>query len=361
MEAKVHEATNNEPWGPSNTLMQEIAQGTYNYQYFNEILPTIYKRFTEKESRYWRQIYKALVLLEYLIKNGSERVIDDIRTHVSLIKVMRNFYYIDENGKDEGINVRNRAKEIVELLSDTDKIREERKIAKKNRNKFVGVGSDGGYKKTPSLGSRFIGFGSDTGRGISFSGDAINYGEEQPYPQQRGKYDDEDDEEEEEFEEYGEQKKDADSDNDSWGEYTWGGEEESSSKAIDDDFDDFQYAVDNTTTTTPTTNPPPTTMNLLDTDSDLLTPSLDMKSISSENLPVSEDKKADTPDNTIASSSLWADAFNFVSLDSLGKTEKTHQTAGPSMNALRHTTTATYWDKQPTTKEKSVAFDDLLL
>lgn len=29
-EAKVHEATNNEAWGASSTLMQEIAQGTYN-------------------------------------------------------------------------------------------------------------------------------------------------------------------------------------------------------------------------------------------------------------------------------------------------------------------------------------------
>lgn len=30
MEAKVHEATNNERWGASTTLLQEIAQGTHN-------------------------------------------------------------------------------------------------------------------------------------------------------------------------------------------------------------------------------------------------------------------------------------------------------------------------------------------
>jgi epsin len=30
MEAKVREATNNEPWGASSTLMQEIANGTFN-------------------------------------------------------------------------------------------------------------------------------------------------------------------------------------------------------------------------------------------------------------------------------------------------------------------------------------------
>ncbi|KAM0278475.1 hypothetical protein ACHAQH_005142 [Verticillium albo-atrum] len=30
MEAKVREATNNEPWGASSTTMQEIANGTFN-------------------------------------------------------------------------------------------------------------------------------------------------------------------------------------------------------------------------------------------------------------------------------------------------------------------------------------------
>lgn len=30
MEGKVREATNNEPWGASSTLMDQISQGTYN-------------------------------------------------------------------------------------------------------------------------------------------------------------------------------------------------------------------------------------------------------------------------------------------------------------------------------------------
>lgn len=30
MEAKVREATNNEPWGASSSMMQEIANGTHN-------------------------------------------------------------------------------------------------------------------------------------------------------------------------------------------------------------------------------------------------------------------------------------------------------------------------------------------
>jgi hypothetical protein len=48
--------------------------------------------------------WQALQLLEYLIKHGSERVVDDARSHVSTLKMLRNFHYVDERGKDEGIN-----------------------------------------------------------------------------------------------------------------------------------------------------------------------------------------------------------------------------------------------------------------
>ncbi|KAF2875825.1 hypothetical protein BDV95DRAFT_282503 [Massariosphaeria phaeospora] len=175
MEAKVREATNNEPWGASSTTMQEIANSTFNYQLLNEIMPMLYKRFTEKAAEEWRQIYKALQLLEFLIKNGSERVIDDARSHVSLLKMLRQFHFIDQNGKDQGINVRNRAKELAELLGDVEKIRSERKKARSNRNKFGGVeggmgmggfsgsgGFSGGSGSGGGSGSRYGGFGSES-------------------------------------------------------------------------------------------------------------------------------------------------------------------------------------------------------
>ena len=49
-------------------------------------------------------LLQALQLLEYLIKHGSERVVDDARSHISTLKMLRNFHYIDDKGKDEGIN-----------------------------------------------------------------------------------------------------------------------------------------------------------------------------------------------------------------------------------------------------------------
>lgn len=54
---------------------------------------------------------------------------------------------VDENGKDQGVNVRQRVKELVEFIQDDEKLREERKKAKKNKDKYVGVSSDSmGYR-----------------------------------------------------------------------------------------------------------------------------------------------------------------------------------------------------------------------
>jgi epsin len=76
--------------------------------------------------------------------------------------MLRQFHYIDANGKDQGINVRNRSSELVKLLGDVDQIRNERKKAKNNRNKFSGfeggMGSGGGMSSS----GRYGGFGSES-------------------------------------------------------------------------------------------------------------------------------------------------------------------------------------------------------
>lgn len=102
------------------------------------------KRFTEKKSEEWRQIYKALQLLEYLIKNGSEQVVDYARSHEHVVDMLRHFQYTSPDGRDQGMNVRNRSKEIANLLADTSKIRQVRKQAKANRQKLNAISGGGG-------------------------------------------------------------------------------------------------------------------------------------------------------------------------------------------------------------------------
>lgn len=137
----MREATNNEPWGAPSTLMAQIASGTYNYREREEIISFIFRRFTEKAANEWRQIYKSLQLLDYLIKNGSERLIDDVRSNVSIIQMLKLFHYIDSKGRDQGINVRNRAKNLVNFINDDTQVRAERKKARNNAKKFGGVSS----------------------------------------------------------------------------------------------------------------------------------------------------------------------------------------------------------------------------
>lgn len=92
--------------------------------------------------------------------------------------MLRQFHFIDQNGKDQGVNVRNRSKELTELLGDVDRIRAERRKAKANRNKFGGVegGLSGGFS---SGGSKYGGFGSEDTYGAysgGVYGDGGGYG-----------------------------------------------------------------------------------------------------------------------------------------------------------------------------------------
>jgi epsin len=92
--------------------------------------------------------------------------------------MLRQFHFIDQNGKDQGINVRNRAKELAELLSDVERIRSERKKARANRNKFGGVeggaGMSGGFSSGGGSGSgsggRYGGFGSESAEYGAYNG-----------------------------------------------------------------------------------------------------------------------------------------------------------------------------------------------
>ncbi|RWS12506.1 epsin-like protein, partial [Dinothrombium tinctorium] len=142
IEAKVREATNDEAWGPTGALMQEIAGHTFTYENFPEVMGMLWKRMLQDNKKNWRRTYKSLILLNYLVRNGSERVVTSAREHIYDLRSLENYTFIDEHGKDVGLNVRHCAKKLIEFIQDDDKLREERKKAKKNKDKYIGVASD---------------------------------------------------------------------------------------------------------------------------------------------------------------------------------------------------------------------------
>lgn len=65
---KVREATSNDPWGPSATIMAEVADLTYNVVAFSEIMQMIWKRLND-HGKNWRHVYKSLVDFYFTFKS----------------------------------------------------------------------------------------------------------------------------------------------------------------------------------------------------------------------------------------------------------------------------------------------------
>uniref|UniRef100_UPI00358EFBFE epsin-2 isoform X2 n=1 Tax=Myxine glutinosa TaxID=7769 RepID=UPI00358EFBFE len=144
-EVKVREATSNDPWGPSSSLMSEIADLTYNNVAFSEIMSMIWKRLND-HGKNWRHVYKALTLLDYLIKTGSDRVAQQCKENIYAIQTLKDFQYVDRDSKDQGVNVREKSKQLVALLRDEERLRSEREHAMKTKERLAqgatGMGSN---------------------------------------------------------------------------------------------------------------------------------------------------------------------------------------------------------------------------
>jgi len=70
---------------------------------------------------------QSLLLLLYLIRNGSERVVTNAREHIYDMKPLEEFTFRDEAGKDQGINGTSCYKVILDLLITLQYGRKQRK------------------------------------------------------------------------------------------------------------------------------------------------------------------------------------------------------------------------------------------
>ena len=75
LEKRLAEATSNEPWGASGTMMADIAKATYGYDDFKTVMNYVWKNLG-LGGGLWRVVYKTLNLLDYLLRHGSERVVE---------------------------------------------------------------------------------------------------------------------------------------------------------------------------------------------------------------------------------------------------------------------------------------------
>jgi epsin len=52
----------------------------------------------------WRHVFKALTLLDYCLRAGSEQCVRYSRDNIHVIKTLREFQHVDDDGTDKGAN-----------------------------------------------------------------------------------------------------------------------------------------------------------------------------------------------------------------------------------------------------------------
>ena len=100
-------------------------------------------------------MYKSLLVLDHLLKNGPQVVVNELQGNVDTIDKLRDgFIYVDAKGKDHGLNVRHRAKELGALIRDPERIHAEREKASRMHNVAAdGTTSEGSYRRAPAPGA----------------------------------------------------------------------------------------------------------------------------------------------------------------------------------------------------------------
>ncbi|OIW24470.1 hypothetical protein CONLIGDRAFT_98227 [Coniochaeta ligniaria NRRL 30616] len=96
------------------------------------------KRLNDK-GKNWRHVLKALKVLDYCLHEGSELVVTWAKQNLFIIKTLREFQYIDEDGRDVGQNVRVASKELTSLLLDEERLRAERSDRKTWKSRVTGL------------------------------------------------------------------------------------------------------------------------------------------------------------------------------------------------------------------------------
>jgi len=170
VEARVFEVLSHKNWGASGSLMNEIARDTYDLERFQVVSSLMWDGMENQRPAAWKVVFKSLNLLEHLVKNGAERCVDDARNHSHVLRSLGQFNYY-EGTIDRGLGVREKSKQVLEMLSDDDRIREERAKARKLREKF------GNFNKGSSgIGGGGSGGGNSSGSGGYGNQDSWNSG-----------------------------------------------------------------------------------------------------------------------------------------------------------------------------------------
>lgn len=137
----VRNATSNDPSGPTTYDMEEIAAATHNTQTeFLEIMDMLDRRLNDK-GKNWRHVAKSLTVLDYLVRYGLDKCVMWSKDNLYIVKTLREFVHFDDNSNDQGALIRVKAKELVSLLQDDERLSRERSNARRRTRSDSGNNS----------------------------------------------------------------------------------------------------------------------------------------------------------------------------------------------------------------------------
>lgn len=96
-------------------------------------------------------------MLDYCLHAGSENVVVYFKDNLYIVKTLKEFVYVDDQGKDVGHNVRQKAKDITNLLQDEERLRTGRLQRGAMRDRMLGRIADSGLQGEGDYGDRNAG------------------------------------------------------------------------------------------------------------------------------------------------------------------------------------------------------------
>ncbi|OIR57883.1 MAG: ENTH domain-containing protein [Amphiamblys sp. WSBS2006] len=123
---RVRHATSNSTGMCSREAMSKIAYSTYNYTDIEEMMVIVKKRLDD-DGRNWRHVFKSLVLVEFCVIFGSQLFLAHARRCIPQIRTLKDFQHTGTRSEDRGKAIREKSRELYNLLSDDTAVANARK------------------------------------------------------------------------------------------------------------------------------------------------------------------------------------------------------------------------------------------
>ncbi|KAG0618645.1 hypothetical protein M758_4G081100 [Ceratodon purpureus] len=155
-EMMTEDATNMEEWGPTTKTMAAISDASRNYDDYVRIVGVLRGRLALTGTKKWRQVFKAMTIVEYLLTHGPEQFIMEFREDKKRVEELTRFVFVDENQIDRGSALQSKAKQVNRLLVDESFFKEQRRRAQTVSRGILGFGSqslksDGANERVPDF------------------------------------------------------------------------------------------------------------------------------------------------------------------------------------------------------------------